>query len=309
MPRPLWTQKQDMGPAPRSQLRLAYDRERRTTVLFGGGVPASHSWLVYGDTWSWDGRYWTQLSRFGPMPRLGHSLSFDAERGQTVLFGGDPGRGLALRDTWVFDGTDWTQLADGGPSARTQHATAYDENRRRVVLFGGAQSEGGVSSYVGDTWEWDGTAWTQVGASGPPPRSGHNLAYDASSGTTIMFGGMVAANDGAYRPANDTWAWDGSRWTQVADQGPAVNIDAAMTSAADGVVLHGGMAQTGYGDTWQWSSGSWSKVQDIGPWNRRGHALAYDTDRERVVLFGGQADAVDPEQLPPLFGDTWESAV
>ena len=53
-------------------------------------------------------------------------------------------------------------------------------------------------------------------------------------------------------------------------------------------------------DTWQWDGDSWSQLADIGPVERSGHALAYDTTRSRVVLFGGGPVDGDP------FGDTWE---
>jgi hypothetical protein len=48
----LWTQKQDIGPSPRSNVGLAYDSVRKLAYLFGGSVDST-------DTWSWDGRYWT----------------------------------------------------------------------------------------------------------------------------------------------------------------------------------------------------------------------------------------------------------
>ena len=44
----------------------------------------------------------------------------------------------------------------------------------------------------------------------------------------------------------------------------------------------------------------WTQKQDIGPRPRIGHAMAYDSTRRRVVLFGG--DSLDDV----LFDDTWE---
>src|SRR5215472_8582453 len=46
------------------------------------------------------------------------------------------------------------------------------------------------------------------------------------------------------------------------------------------------------------SSFFWTQKQDIGPSNRTSHGLTYDSERERVVLFGG-----DPGGPP--FADTW----
>jgi len=56
------------------------------------------------------------------------------------------------------------------------------------------------------------------------------------------------------------------------------------------------------GDTWLWEGQFWTHVQDIGPSARFGHAMAYDTRRDRVVLFGGQEAIAGI----PARGDTWE---
>src|SRR5215218_1003895 len=44
----------------------------------------------------------------------------------------------------------------------------------------------------------------------------------------------------------------------------------------------------------------WTQKQDVGPSARGAHAMAYDSVRERVVLFGGRAGG------GTLQGDTWE---
>ena len=44
----------------------------------------------------------------------------------------------------------------------------------------------------------------------------------------------------------------------------------------------------------------WTQKQDIGPKPRVGHAMAYDSSRERLVLFGGDS------LRAALFNDTWE---
>ena len=69
-----------------------------------------------------------------------------------------------------------------------------------------------------------------------------------------------------------------------------------MTSIGGVVLLHGGVSQYATSDTWQWGSDKWTKVQEIGP-RRHGHALTYDNDRNRVVLFGGHLDQGDPGNL------------
>jgi hypothetical protein len=61
----------DMGPSARSSLAVAYDRNRDRLVLFGGLTANGPS----GETWEWDGQYWTQLSETGPQARILHCAS------------------------------------------------------------------------------------------------------------------------------------------------------------------------------------------------------------------------------------------
>ena len=52
-------------------------------------------------------------------------------------------------------------------------------------MFGGF--DGGA---LGDTWEWDGGAWIQVGTGTPPARWAHGMTYDSARGVVVMFGGF-----------------------------------------------------------------------------------------------------------------------
>ena len=53
------------------------------------------------------------------------------------------------------------------------------------------------------------------------------------------------------------------------------------------------------GDTWVWDGKVWTQRQDIGPPGRSGHAVVFDTVRQRVMLFGGEIAGA-------VVGDTWE---
>ncbi len=63
------------------------------------------------------------------------------------------------------------------------------------------------------------------------------MAYDAATGTVVLFGG------GGRRPVGDTWTWDGTTWTQ---QHPATSppvrcgTSMAYDAATGTVVLFGG---------------------------------------------------------------------
>src|SRR5919199_84947 len=146
--------------------------------------------------------------------------------------------------------------------------------------------------------------WTQKEDIGPSARHGHVMAYEAARQRVVLFGGNVGGAQGFPR---DTWEWDGSAWTQVADIGPSGRWFYAMAydESRQRLVLFGGAGGEAddyqRGDTWEWSGTEWTQVADIGPSPRFGCALSYDTNRQRIVLFGGWDTA-----NAKLAGDTWE---
>jgi len=188
------------------------------------------------------------------------------------------------------------QYPQGSPSARWNSAMAYDSNRSVCVLFSGYTQ---VTGLPGDTWEWDGTAWTLRTVFGAPPRKVHAMAFDSSRAKTVLFGGT---NDDGY--LGDTWEWDGNSWMDRGTTGPSARYSHAMAydSNRGKTVLFGGYNPTGLwlSDTWEWDGVSWTNRMVSGPSARNAHAMAYDASRGVTVLFGGVGSAPEP------LGDTWE---
>ncbi len=144
--------------------------------------------------------------------------------------------------------------------------------------------------------------WQLQADGDPPPRDVPAMAYDASRLRTVLFGGYSDAGNPYLR---DTWMTTGTDWLLASTGGPEARFLHAMafdTSRAR-VVLFGGQGEvSGYlQDTWEWDSSnlSWSLRATTGPPARHGHALAYDSRRERLVLFGGFS-------FGQYLGDTWE---
>ena len=64
----------------------------------------------------------------------------------------------------------------------------------------------------------------------------------------------------------------------------------AYDSGRGRLVLFSGKGGEGlFRDTWEWNGTSWGELDpaDTRPSRRSTHAMAYDSVRERVVLFGG----------------------
>jgi hypothetical protein len=108
----LWTQKQDIGPAPRSHEAMVYDSARSRVVLFGGQKSylqpeMDYAQAYYNDTWEWDGEFWTQVADIGPLARSGAAMIYDRVRARVVLFGGWDRQNNFSPDTWEWDGEAW----------------------------------------------------------------------------------------------------------------------------------------------------------------------------------------------------------
>ena len=129
---------------------------------------------------------------------------------------------------------------------------AYDSTRDRSVLFGGFNHS--LQSF-GDTWEWNGSEWTQVSHFGATPCGFASLAFKGDS--VALFGG----SNSIFSPQiyGSTWTWNGRNWTLRQDFGPSPRYGANMCydSKRGTLVLFGGAitTSTGVADTWEHSEG------------------------------------------------------
>ena len=236
--------------------------------------------------------------------RQGHSMCYDETRQKVILFGGlqeEPRD--THNETFEWDGSQWKEVEidpQQRPSKRFLSAMAYDPIRKKIVLYGGADLMT-YKSYQ-DTWEFDGTKWTQIDTPGCGIRFEHAMAFDPIRGKVLLFGGD---EDLTYKGSNDLWEYDGSTWTQIPlDNAPSPRSFATMVldEKRNKVVLFGGSVNDSqaFGDTWEWDGEQFTQVSESGPPPRAWFGMAYNSDREKVVLFGGG----DFGQI--YFNDTWE---
>ncbi len=300
-PTPTWAQlAPPNSPAARFGASMAYDSGTGQLVLFGGYELG----LLGNDTWTWDGSTWAEQSPAqSPPARLDASMAYDTGTGQLVLFGGSPASAPgALGDTWTWDGSNWTEQSPAqSPPARLDASMAYDPGTGQLVLFGGEGYQGDRDSglFLGDTWTWDGSNWTeQSPAQSPPARYGSPMAYDPSTGQLVLFGGQ-----GYVSYLGDTWTWDGSNWTEQSPaQSPPARWDTSMAydPSTGQLVLFGGWdGSNSLGDTWTWDGSTWAEQSPSeSPSPRLDASMAYDPSTGQLVLFGGSPGT-------GVLGDTW----
>ena len=135
----------------------------------------------------------------------------------------------------------------------------------------------------------------------PVPRVASAMAYDASRGVAVLFGGRDSTSGQSY---GDTWEWDGVSWTEQAVNGPSARDGHAMAydSVRGVTVLFGGTNNAvANGETWEWNGAVWTQRAVSGPSARKAHKMAFDSARGVTVLFGGSRDSANAE--------TWNGTV
>lgn len=143
--------------------------------------------------------------------------------------------------------------------------------------------------------------WTKLAPSAAPAaRLNAATAFDAATGTTVLFGGQAGS-----QILGDTWTWNGSTWTL---QNPAVSPPplAAAAMAYDNighrVILFGGQGSDGTASrtTWAWDGTTWAQLSPATvPPARYLASIAADSVTGTDVLFGGQSAPGS------VLGDTW----
>ncbi len=181
----------------------------------------------------------------------------------------------------------------------------FDPVRRRLVLFGG-QSGG----FFNDTWAYDvaGNAWSRLNPTGqlPNERYGHSAIYEAARDRMVISHGFT--DEGRF---DDTWAFDfaTNTWRNIS---PPSNrplrrcLHHAVYDPTGGQMLLFGGCSSGFGpcplgDLWAFdlTTNQWSeKTSQPTPSPRQHYGLAYDTVRDRMVVFGGAGRGT--------LDDTWD---
>ncbi|MEZ6036449.1 MAG: kelch repeat-containing protein [Planctomycetota bacterium] len=181
------------GPSPRLGCKAAPIDDSWLLVFFGG----SDANGLCGDTWvmmptssSPTPPFWVQQTTPAALtPRLGHAMA-RAPGGNLILFGGDDG--VPRGDTWLFGVNGWTAHTGLGPAPATECRMTYDRGRDLTVLV----------HPDGSTWEWNGFAWRQVGASGAPAWNFPALVY---TGSSTAVGEVIAVQQDATATGTVVW--------------------------------------------------------------------------------------------------------
>jgi hypothetical protein len=202
--------------------------------------------------------------------------TWDPVSGLALFFGGETRVGPS-NELWGWDGNAWHLLDDGSgeaPSPRDDAQLIADPERGVVVMVGGRTDRGGQRTVHNDTWEWDGSTWTQRlpdAASGAPPARLHPVSgWDPATHRALYAGGVFVDETNA----SDTWAWDGVRWEQLAEAfpdrhdppcrmvvDPVTGLPTVLAIDLDTETSPGLFAT----ELWAWNGAAWESAASDGP--------------------------------------------
>jgi len=187
------------------------------------------------------------------------------------------------------------------PGPRRGHALVFDEARKVVLLFGGMRANGEGSPLADDLlWSFDGRRWSAASRGGGPVAREHaNLAYDAKRRRVVLYGGTTSDADPT-KVCDDTWEWDGAKWSQSPAPGPGLRVHSTMAfdPQRGKVLLFGGFdpkAGKERSDLLEWDGSAWKTIESAPP--PTGFApklVGRDAKRPPLLL------AVDPKQTELL---------
>jgi N-acetylneuraminic acid mutarotase len=140
---------------------------------------------------------------------------------------------------------------------------AYDAESDRIILFGGYMDTGTKSLILRDTWEFDPSSytWREMVLDSMPPKGDGAMAYDAESDRIIFFLGAFT----------ETWEY--------------FDLESAS-------------------ETWAYDSNSntWANMEPAeAPFGIIGTRMVYDSESDRMVLFGGRK----PPPSTEVINETW----
>ena len=313
---------------------MAFDKSREVSVLYGGNDEDGN---VRTETWEYDGTSWdkmapTDLGGDGNPPGLyAHSLVYDEARERVVLYSGTT-TGSPVDDLWEWDGTEWDKLVpadpegDGNAPRTTTHAMAYDGINESLLLFGG-EGWTDCGGYCHQTWLWNGASWAlfgpdaagSTGVAGSGRRKEFAMTYDPQRKRSVIMAGR--SNDGWTTPnyQDNLFEWNGSSWTEIVLAGTTPTYDRrygamefvgslkneySQKLTVNKIALFAGTdVATGYLDDFWWYNGSAWTSAVTGPSKRSFSKLAWDSNRGRLVMFGGWKYEAS---VQTVYNETWE---
>jgi len=195
------------------------------------------------------------------------------------------------------------------PAARSLAMMAFDVLQNRMLMFGGNAGN--------ELWSFANGTWTLLQPTmSPTARNRSAMATNAISGGILLYGGIAAGGAPTPLAADDTWAWNGTTWTQLAPANSPGGLARHMMVYDLGrqvTVVYGGrnnlyQPQQALSGTWEYVGGNWYQMTPVtSPPGLTDAAMAYYAQPGVTVLFGGADNSgVARDETWTYDGLTWQ---
>ena len=189
-------------------------------------------------------------------------------------------------------GVGWSELAaelvTPAPIGTLSSSIAYDRARGYTLAF-----------THGETWAWDGTAWTLKQPANPPAIadwSETSMAYDARRGVAVLFSRYADNNTVAQWKL---WEWNGIDW--IAKGTTPHGYRLFYDPLRGRVVLIASGVYTAQYESWAWDGTTWTELT-AAPDPKRPELRARSSEPAVVLVGGGtrwdtwtaKSDSTDP---------------
>jgi hypothetical protein len=233
----------------------------------------------------WNGVTWNQmgsgLNGENPFDQSGTSVSMDSA-GSRIAIGArlNDGNGNNSGHVRIYNwnGTAWLQLGadiDGGAIGdESGGAVCLSGVGNRVAIGAEGNDASGPNSGHVRVFEWNGIAWTQVGADLDGEATSDNSGYSVSfnhSGNRLAIGAPLNDGNGNNSGHVRIYEWNGTAWTQlgidldgeaVGDQsGHSVSLNAVGDRIVIGAIENNGSGfGSGHVRIYEWNGIAWIQL-------------------------------------------------
>jgi hypothetical protein len=283
-----WRQRTDAGqPGPIAYAKLAYDPDQHVMLMFDGTFDTMWQLGAVGG--------WTQLCKNclnGGNPTTPPAFTYDRAHARAIHFGGCTNTPTCDGRLRSWNGSAWIDVPQqNAPPARDGADFVYDSTHERVLLMGGDN----FGLPIDEVWYLDGNTWTQSLATNAPAMdySGTEVADDPDHERILVFEDQASGGN-----SDALWAFADDTFTSVC-------MRCTGSGHMNGTLVHvPGYDQTFYLDstppgTFELVNGAIGKYsnEDMPP--RDASGIAYDSDRDAIVVYGGNVGGT-------AVAETWE---
>jgi hypothetical protein len=216
-----------------------------------------------------------------------------------LVFGGRTPAPAKTGATEEYNGTTWTEKADLD-QARDYIVGAGTQTA--ALAIGGSTSTSTTNGY---TESFNGSAWSEVNALTRGPSSPQSTTYGAASGSNTS--ALFYASDETSSANARTESWDGSNWTEVADQNTARSYGVGVGTSNSGALLIGGLgspSNPGFiANVEEWNGTSWTEISDINTVRIQASG-SMQGSTESTIYFGGRTPPATSSALTENWNGT-----